>query len=74
MGGAEKWGLYLVTIHKIHPDFVSNLTPEDASGLYHSTRTPEDQKKLAAATAITDSDLAGARAARAALRTAKNKH
>ena len=75
IGRAEKWGVYLDTIHSSHPDFTASLTLAEVMGLYHSPRALEDEKKLAVATAITDADLASVRAARSsALKAVGDTH
>ena len=60
------WGLFLINFHESFPDFTPAPTRDELHLLIGHLRSEADRKKLAAAEALTDTELAPLRAARLA--------
>ena len=57
------WGAHLMNVHQQYSEFSPAPTPQELILLAGGTRSPEDQKKLAAAQATTDAEIAPSHAA-----------
>jgi hypothetical protein len=58
MTATQIWAAHLMNVHQLFPEFSPAPTSEELSLLAGWQRSPEDQKKLAAPQAATDTDLA----------------
>jgi hypothetical protein len=68
MTATQIWAAHLMNVHQLFPEFSPAPTSEELSLLAGWQRSPEDQKKLAAAQAATDADLSPSRDAMIAAR------
>jgi len=58
MTALQIWATHLMNLHEQFPEFSPAPTPQELAILTGWLRSPDDQKKLAAAQAVTDADLA----------------